>query len=276
MRNSFVSVSSSVRIVNHFFIRILAAILIISLLAGCKSELYSNLSEQQVNEMIMVLEAEGIKADRSRNDDKSFSLNVERSDFARAIALLSSRGLPGRSYQSLGEVFKSDKIISTPFEERARFMYALSQELAQSITQINGVVSARVHITIPENQPFSETKDDARASIFIYHSPNADIKKNVPIVKNLVTRSVEGLVYENVTVALFETQQTEFSQEKSISDKNSASPYTSLGGYSYFIVFLLIGGAVFFLLNWVIRKIDNKPLISTLLENQNKNGSKHD
>ena len=237
--------------VSFFMKKILLKLSIILLLglvlSACQSELYGSLSENQVNKMIMVLGEEGIDSSRSKDETGKFSLTLDKSDFSNAISILTARGLPGSTYESLGEVFKSDKIVSTPFEERARFMYALSQELAQSITQINGVVSSRVHITIPEETPFANYKSQARASVFIYYDPQIDVNQYVPVIKNLVTKSVDGLVYENVTVALFNSQtQGQTTQIKSLKEKPS--------GISPFLIFLIISGLVFFVLSKLIWK----------------------
>ncbi len=174
------------------------------LLAGCQSQLYSDLDERAANEMVAVLAAAGIEASRTEAGSGRFAISVDRSSLADAIAALSAKGLPRQSFGSLGEVFKSDKLVSTPFEERARFMYALNQELSDSISRIGGVASARVHIIVPEPSPFSTKAAAPRASVFIYKSAGADLSSMVPTVKNLVLNSVEGLTYDNIEVAMFD------------------------------------------------------------------------
>ncbi len=216
------------------------------MLSACKSELYSQLDERQINEMVALLNTNGIEADRVKGEKGTFSLEVERSDFSKAITILSSQGFPRKSYQSLGEVFKADKMVSTPFEERARFMYALNQELSESISQINGVVSARVHITVPQKTPFEKKVETARASVFIYHTLGADIKKEVPVIKNLITRSVDGLMYEDVTVALFLARG---SDQKKMRFVNASS-----SGFMSTFFFIFICGVLFYALRTYINK----------------------
>ncbi len=235
------------------YLKLFSVILFGLLLSGCKEELFSDISESQANEMIMVLGEQGIDASRARTDDGKFNLSIERSKFADAMLILKANGLPGNTYQSLGEVFKSDKIISTPFEERARFMYALNQEMAQSITQIHGVVSSRVHITIPEETPFANFKSDAKASVFIYYDPKVDIVQYIPVIKNLLTKSVDGLVYENVTVALFDSVSADQGANASFKKKESKN-------YLPLIIFLIISSGAFFVLSRLIWKpLQNEP-----------------
>jgi type III secretion protein J len=177
----------------------LAALL---LLTGCKSELYSGLAEKEINEMAMVLQSRGIEVERS-SSKAGFALSVKSADFTEAMAALNAQGLPRKTFNGLGVTFNGEKMVATPFEERARFMYALNEEIAQSLSQIAGVISARVHVTLPESQPFERTKPRPRASVFIYERPDANVKTYVPVIKSLVMNSVDNLQYEDVTVAIF-------------------------------------------------------------------------
>jgi len=227
------------------------------LLTACKSELYSQLDERQINEMVALLNTNGIDADRIKGEKGTFSLEVERSNFSKSITILSSQGFPRKTYQSLGDVFKSDKMVSTPFEERARFMYALNQELSQSISQINGVVSARVHITVPQKTPFEKNTKTARASVFIYHAPGADIKKDVPVIKNLITRSVDGLLYEDVTVALFLARGTDQKKMQLVGASSS--------GFLSTFLFIFICGIIFYSARTFLNKRRNPSTVSPAL-----------
>jgi len=183
--------------------------------SGCQSELYSNLQEREVNEMISVLASAGIDASRTDDGKGNFSITVDRSQLSAAIGTLSEKGLPREKFGSLGKVFNSDKLVSTPFEERARFMHALNQELSNSITRIDGVASARVHIMVPEASPFEKTKTPPRASVFIYQEPGSDLKSSVPIIKNLIVNSLDELEYSFVEVALFDANTSGKSKVRS-------------------------------------------------------------
>ena len=185
----------------------IAAVAGLLALAGCQTELYSGQTDRSVNEMIAVLSANGIEAQRVPGEEAGrFGLTVPRGDFARAITILSERGLPRQQYGGLGEVFSGDKIVSTPFEERARFMFAISQELSASLTKIAGVTDASVHVNVPEEQPLGNGELVSSASVFIYKDPAYDLGTEIPTIKTLITNAVDGLDYENVEVAVFDAR----------------------------------------------------------------------
>ncbi len=181
-----------------------AAATAVLLLSACaKQELYSNLSERQANEMIAVLKGAGIDSEKQVKEGGQFSIAAANGDFAAAIRTLSAQGYPRESYDSMGKVFKREGFVSTPLEERARLLFAMSQEISNTLTNIDGVVTARVHLNIPEKNPLSDKPQPASAAVFIKHRPDRNLASQVTQIKALVVNSIEGLQYDNVTVALF-------------------------------------------------------------------------
>jgi len=173
------------------------------LLCACsKQELYSQLSERQANEMIAVLRGAGIDAEKEVKEG-TFSISTSSGDFAQAIRTLSAQGYPRETYDSMGKVFKREGFVSSPLEERARLLHAMSQEISNTLTNIDGVVTARVHLNIPEKNPLSDKPQPASAAVFIKHRPDRNLSGQITQIKALVVNSVEGLAYDNVTVALF-------------------------------------------------------------------------
>jgi type III secretion protein J len=175
----------------------------LTLLAGCSSqELYSQLSERQANEMVAVLRSVGIEAEK-RSQEGRFSVLTASADFPQAVRALSAQGYPREQFDSMGTVFKREGFVSSPLEERARLVHALSQEISNTVASIDGVVAARVHLVVPERNPLSDKVQPAAASVFIKHRPEKDFSPQVAQIKALVVNSIEGLPYDNVTVALF-------------------------------------------------------------------------
>ena len=178
------------------------------LLAGCEAELYSNLSEVEANQMLAVLMSNGIRASKVAKGKDGFTVNVEERDMLRSISLLSDRGFPKSTRESIGKVFQKSGIMSSPFEERVRYIYALGEEVAQTLSQVDGVVTARVHIVLPDAPQLGQTVKPSSAAVFIKYQPGVDLDFFVPQIRRLVSSAIEGLDYAAVTVVLSEAAPT--------------------------------------------------------------------
>jgi type III secretion protein J len=191
----------------------LAVLAVCLLLAACgQSELYSKLTEPQANEMIAVLQRAGIDATKTDGGEAGWTLNAPSDDFGRAVEVLHEQGYPREDFATLGTVFKKEGFVSSPTEERARLVFGMSQELSHTVSEIDGVVQARVQLVLPENQPLAQSAQPASASVFIKYRPGTNIDAQVGKIKSLIVNSVEGLKYENVSVATFPAQPLPVSQ----------------------------------------------------------------
>lgn len=178
------------------------------MLQACSVELYSNLNQRQANEIVATLMRHGIPAQRDAGKDGKMTVSVQKGRFAEAMAILDESGLPKQEFQTLGEVFKRDGLVSSPVEERATMIYGLSQELSQTISDIDGVLSARVHLVLPENDPLRQQLVPSSASVFIRHRASVPMNELVPQVKMLVAKGIAGLTYDNVSVTLIPVAAT--------------------------------------------------------------------
>lgn len=176
------------------------------LLAGCQDELYSGMTEKEANEMLAALMSNGIGADKVAKGKDGYTVMVDGRDMLRAIAILDDKGLPKRSRDSVGKVFEKSGIMSSPFEERVRYIYALGEDVAQTLSQIDGVVTARVHLVIPDAPQLGQAVKPSSAAVFIKHQPGTDLEFLVPQIRRLVSSAIEGLDYQSVTVVLTEAQ----------------------------------------------------------------------
>lgn len=182
----------------------LAIIMILALLlAACgKEELHSDLPENQANDMTSVLLNSGIDAEKKPAEQGKFAVYVNQSDFARAVEILRANGLPREEYASLCTVFQKGTYNSSKEEEHARFICALQQELTNTISQIDGVVEARVHLNIPMKDTLVQDTQPPSASVLVKYRPGFDLSSKTGQIKTLVQNGVAGLSPDNISVMM--------------------------------------------------------------------------
>lgn len=205
--------------------------LCVLVLAGCGQQtLYTNLPEKEVNEMVAILLSNHVTCDKISGSEGLWNMVVSKEQFSEAVLLLNEAGYPRDSFSSLGEAFKKSGLVSSPLEERIRFMYALSEELSETLTHIHGVATARVHIVLPDNDPYTENITPSSASVFISYLPQIDLEDCVRDIRQLVTNSIEGLSYDKVNVSLFPASNP--NERLPLSSIRTEAPYKTLLGVS--------------------------------------------
>lgn len=186
---------------------LIPSLLAAMLLAGCKEPLYTRLSEREANEVLLTLLAGGVDAEKRGDPEAGYGVWAERDELVRAMSLLHANAQPEEVRPSLGDLFSRNQLVSTPAEERVRFLYGLEQSLATTLSKIDGVLVARVHIVLPANDPLAASAKPSSASVFVKHRAGASLEAMVPAIKELVVRGVEGLNVDRVAVALFEAER---------------------------------------------------------------------
>ncbi|AZE59175.1 MULTISPECIES: type III secretion system inner membrane ring lipoprotein SctJ [Pseudomonas] len=164
------------------------------ILVGCSDrvELHRQLSEQEANEVIAELADKHIRAQKVPAKD-GVVIVLNATDIGRAVRTLEAAGLPKVSRTTMGDTFRKEGVISTPLEERARYIYALSQELEATLSNIDGVIIARVHVVLPERIAPGEPVQPASASVFIKHDPRLDPDNILSRVRRMVSSSIPGM-----------------------------------------------------------------------------------
>ncbi|KVD55011.1 type III secretion apparatus lipoprotein, YscJ/HrcJ family [Burkholderia ubonensis] len=199
-RDEGINVHSMIRRWKSLLSAVLATV---SLTACGNAALFDQINERDVNEMLSVLGRAGVAAEKDQRSADGWRLSVASSDVAIALEILSSAGLPRERYKSIGELFPKEGLISTPVEEHMRSVYAISQELSRTISNIDGVITARVHLSIPRREPLLRMQQTPTASVFVKYRAEVNMQQNTLAIKDLVVGAIKDLDRANVTVALF-------------------------------------------------------------------------
>jgi type III secretion protein J len=184
----------------------LLTLLAASALAGCKSAVLHGLSEQETNNIVAVLQGQGIMATKEPDgtEEGTWKIVVARRDVPKVWSILQQHRLPSSPGRRFQDVFGKSKLVVAPIEEKALFLEALQGELGHTLESITGVVSARVHVAVPESDLSGQTTSDPKASVMLEFHPDASGAAPVreDEVRRLVASGVTDLKPEDVAVVM--------------------------------------------------------------------------
>ena len=135
-------------------------------------------------------------------DSGSGELSVPADQYHEARLLLASQGLPASASQGgFANLSQESTMTTSQFMEQVKYMNAIEQELARSITQINTVQAARVHIAAPKQSVFVRDRTPAKASVVVTPQPGRRLSDSqVQAIVHLVSSSVPYLAANDVAV----------------------------------------------------------------------------
>jgi len=172
---------------------------------GCSAPIQHGLDETAANEILTSLERAGIGASKIRDDDGAFAVSVSRTDAVPAMELLRSLGLPRGRRAGFGEIYKQPSLVPTQTEERARYVEALAGEIARTLETIEGVVSARVHLVLPEPDPLAidgKPRVAAQAAVLLKIRAGRPLPIAEADARKLVAGGVPGVSPTEVAVVV--------------------------------------------------------------------------
>lgn len=135
-----------------------------------------------------------VSADGSR-------ISVSGKEVGRARMLLAEEGLPNGG--SMGyEIFdKQSGFGTTNMVQNINQVRALEGELARTISSLDNVRSARVHVVLPQRELFRRERREASASVFLNIPSGISLpRQQVAAIQSLVASSVPNLKTASVSV----------------------------------------------------------------------------
>src|SRR3954451_11366410 len=142
------------------------------------------------------LDAKGIHYKISNNGT---SVQVQSDQISQAKVTLAEAGLGG-SKQPGFDLFDKQKLGSSDFQQQVTYQRALEGELANTITQVNGISSAQVQLVLPQEQLFANEESPAKAAVLLAGSVDDVDPSAIRGVAQLVSSSVKGLKPESVKI----------------------------------------------------------------------------
>jgi flagellar M-ring protein FliF len=160
---------------------------------------YPGLSESDRQMAFEALSGADFKA---RIDSGTGDLKVPDDRYHEARIFLASRGLPQEGTNGgISGLTDEASMTSSQFMEQVRYVSAMEQELARSVTQINTIRSARVHLASPKQSVFVRNRTPAKASVVVSPYPGRQVSRSqVEAITHMVSSSIPYLATEDVVV----------------------------------------------------------------------------
>jgi flagellar M-ring protein FliF len=162
------------------------------------SLLYGNLSDSDASGVVQALQTGGIEY---KLDNTSGAIMVPAERVHDARLQLASQGLPQGKNSSFELISKDPGFGVSQFMENARYQYALESELARTISALQAVEAARVHLAIPQQSAFVRDRRPASASVLLQLRAGHRLEpEQVSAIVHLVASSIPELDSDQVTV----------------------------------------------------------------------------
>lgn len=158
--------------------------------------LYADLSLDDSASIVKELDRKGVAYELR---DEGSAILVPKDKVTRLRMGLAESGLPKGG--SVGyEIFdKSSVLGTTSFVQNIDQLRALEGELARTITSIDAIEAARVHLVLPKRPLFSRTVPEASASIVLRVRGRLQ-QQQIRAIRHLVASAVPGLKPQRVSI----------------------------------------------------------------------------
>ena len=159
--------------------------------------LYTALSPEDASAMVAKLRESGVVYKVGENGT---SLMVPEARVAELRLEMAGLGLPKTGRIGF-EIFDKTNFGITDFAEHVNYRRAVEGELERSVMALAAVQQARVHVSLPKESVFTDSREAAKASVLVGLRPGARLSaQNVIAITNLVSSAVEGLTPESVSL----------------------------------------------------------------------------
>jgi type III secretion protein J len=174
---------------------------------ACTVPVVAGVDEGDANRIVVALDRASVDATKEVDPltEGRFRVLVPRDDVPRALATMNAEGLPRPNPAGILSAVDKGALVPSRAAEHAMVVAGLAGDLERTLESVDGIVAARVHLSLPESDPLSPLRDVANAngtaSVLVEHrGSTAPIA--VPEVQRLVAGGIAGLAPERVTVVM--------------------------------------------------------------------------
>ena len=162
-----------------------------------RTTLYAGLPEAEKSRVLEALTNSGVSVTL---DPVTGDVLVPTANYHSSRMTLAAQGLPATAATGY-EQLDSIQMGSSRSVEAARLKQSQELELARSISEIDMVINARVHLALPDKEVFVRQQAEPTASVFLQLARGRSLgRSKVDAITHLVSASIPNLSKENVSV----------------------------------------------------------------------------
>jgi type III secretion protein J len=182
----------------------MATVVTPSLLVACAVPVASDLDDSEANRIVVALDRASLEATKEAdpNAEGKWRVDITRDDVARALSVMKDDELPRREPPGVLDAVGKGSLVPSEAAEQAQLLAGLAGDLERSLDGIEGVLAARVHLSIPPASASREpVASHATASALIeYRGATPPIGADA--IQRLVAGAASGLLPADVSVVM--------------------------------------------------------------------------
>jgi flagellar M-ring protein FliF len=196
----YAELSQAARMLLAGVLSLATVIAVVALIFGTGSTFqyaFTNLGPEDATDVAAALKAADIGF---HSEAGGSAISVSASQVHEARLMLAAQGLPRGGGVGF-ELFDRGDFGASEFTQRVNLRRATEGELARTISRLQAVRSARVHVTLPEKGLYRDDDRHATAAVVLNLQPGRKMQeRELAGVRHLVASAVAGLSADAVTV----------------------------------------------------------------------------
>jgi len=177
---------------------------VVLLVAGCAVPVAGALDDAEANRVVVALDHASVDATKEADPtaEGKWRVSVPRDDAARALSVLRDEELPRSAPVGVLDAMGKGSLVPSEAAEHAQLVAGIAGDLERSLEGVEGVLSARVHLSVPPPNPLRDIPPPrGTASVLLEHRGSTP-PISADSVQRLVAGGVAGMVATDVTVVM--------------------------------------------------------------------------
>ncbi len=185
-------------VIAMIFVAVIAlGLIILAFIKPKYQTLYTGLDQSDAAAISSYLQKNKIEFKISENGE---SISVVNTSVPKLRLDLASKGMPRGNGVGF-EIFDKTNLAVTDFSQKLNYVRALEGELSRTITALDSVKSAKVHLALAKKSVFKEQQEKSTASVVITTTPDVELTLDqVKGIRHLVASAVSDMDPANVQI----------------------------------------------------------------------------